>query len=201
MVTSGFFSATCIFAILIHSLRHLARNKTKLTRSLRYLYLSSLLANALTSLVYATLKVDLLLPVGSSNNFLLSCKVSGYSGSIVGLGICKVLLFSLFLFRIDRTFHGSALAYPRNNLLLFGILYAFLTVALVTTMLLFAQDVIEYRQTESGIGVCSIFEGNRGTLYTQISYVLSDSCFSFAVVWLFGSKIRQVCFTSFSVFA
>ena len=197
MIASGFFSAICIVGMFIHSLWHFTHDKTKVTGWLRYLYLSAFLANALTSLQYATLKVDLLLPVGTSKNILLSCKVSGYPGSICGLGVCKVLLFSLFLFRIDMTFHGSALAYPRKNLLLFGIFYACLAVGLVSTMLFFAQDVIEYRQTDSGIGVCSIFKGNRGTLYTQASYVLSDTIVSLLVVWLFVRKLRQVCCTLF----
>lgn len=189
MIASGFFSVLIITFLIIHSLWHFTHDRNKVTGTLRYLYLGVFLVNLITSLAYATLKVDLLIPLHDGG---IPCSIS-YSSGVVGVAVSRWFTFTLFLFRIDMTFHGSALAYKRNKLYGLCIFYTIADVLIGGSMVWNAQPVIDYLTTTTGIGVCSIFEGTFATNITLAVFAFADTVMFFIVAYLFVRKLRQVC--------
>eukprot|EP01084_Bolivina_argentea_P148365 259407_1 len=108
VVITGVLSAIGILIITIHSTKH-QKNQAIGTKFSRTFYIVFYVLGFTTCIGFAFLRTNLLLPMGT----VISCKI-GYYLTINGVYFSKLLLFVIFLYRIDLAFHQSALAYHRG---------------------------------------------------------------------------------------
>ena len=187
MICCGFGGALILFLIICHVLWHFSHDRIKVTGWVRYVNLFTFFESMCACLAYALLKVDVLLPVGTK----IPCSL-GYIIPLLLVGFAKTFTFILFTLRIHTTFSGSSFAFSRKKLMGGAIFYLFLSIGFAAALVFFAIEIVEYKITPGGIGVCSIFEGSLQFRATLAITGLVDAIMSSILVYIFVSKLRQV---------
>eukprot|EP01084_Bolivina_argentea_P149329 260872_1 len=107
---TAFVSAIGVLAIGVHSTINQKKKKigNKFSKSL---YSTFYILGFITCIGFALARTNSILPMGAT----ISCKI-GFYLTINGVYLTKILLFIIFLYRIDLAFHLSAIGYHRGFL-------------------------------------------------------------------------------------
>ena len=197
MIICGMLGMVRIFLMTAHSMKHFLRNKI-IRVFQKVLYIIYFLIAFLCCCSYALLRTDLILPMGTEDG--IDCKLGLYITTNT-VFLSKVLLFSIFVYRIDSAFHASALGYPRSFLLCLLISYYLICFTLNAAHIYTSWPLVIFEKSRSEDVIASNISNDIGLCTTssnrQLSVVLGalflgDMIFSVIVCALFVYKLRKV---------
>ena len=192
MIGSGLLGIPIIFAIAIHSIYNLYKSKIN-TPCTRILYITFFLFYWITCIGYALFRINLIIPMGS----IVNCKYGVYL-TTNSLFVAKIILFTIFLLKIDFAFHSSALGYSRIFLSIIWSVYT-IGICILNAMFMYVTwDLIVFVESSYLNGTISIGMCTTGVnVTTNYTYVvgcifLGDAFFSIVVCLLFVYKLYKV---------
>eukprot|EP01084_Bolivina_argentea_P199239 340966_1 len=191
VVAIGIISTIIVTIITIHSTINQRKEAIGNIWS-RILYILFYLSGCITCMGFAFLRTNLILPMGTT----ISCHI-GYYLTINGVYVSKLLLFIIFLYRIDLAFHQSALAYHRGFLACVMTTYMIVISVLNGFYCVICWPLINFQQLTEQIGICTTLGIGTDQQHSKRRLSLAalsggDILFSIFVCSLFVYKLRVV---------
>eukprot|EP01084_Bolivina_argentea_P058956 107613_1 len=152
MIFVGIIGMILIPMFCIHALYNFKKRNIKHDLS-HVLYVTYFTVCWMICFGYTFLKVDVIFPMGIS----IDCRVGQYFISSCVL-FSEIGLTSIILYRIDKAFNDSALAYPRKLLFIIWISYTVFMLVANIFYVVFSYDTISLVELSSGIGICTLGE-------------------------------------------
>eukprot|EP01084_Bolivina_argentea_P075734 137253_1 len=194
MVVTGFIGVLLISCMAGHSLYHLYRNQIG-NKPARLLYITYFISYLITCIGYALFRTDLILPMGT----IINCRLGVYL-TTNAVFLSKLLLFIIFLYKIDLVFSNSSLQYSRMFLSIIMITYVVSICSLDFAYMFVAWDIIQFRKTTTslfgninGVGICTtgVNVTKEWSIVLGLLFV-GDAIFSFLMCFLFVYKLYIV---------
>eukprot|EP01084_Bolivina_argentea_P078832 143056_1 len=195
MILFGFLGIALIPLMCGHSL--IAFHRGNLVKPiLRVGYAIFFGAYTLVCVAYGLFRTDLIFPLGGS----IPCTF-GYYFTTNSVYFSKLMLWIIFIYRIDMAFHSSAMGYPRSVLICIIVTLGCISTALNGLFIYATKDIIYFVPITGGgyydgaiTGICT-FDPNKFTsLFTMTMGLLFlfDLVANVTLCCLFVYKLRVV---------
>eukprot|EP01083_Nonionella_stella_P076698 209129_1 len=192
MITFGIMGMLIIPTMCGHSLINFYRgNLVKMP--LRVLYGIFFVAYFSVCTGYALFRTDLILPMGSS----ISCGF-GYYFTTNAVYFSKLMLWVVFMYRIDLAFHSSAMGYPRPVLICIMVTLFLISSGLNILFIFATKDIVTFLPMKyfggAITGFCTFPSSDHGGMFTIAMGLLFlfDMIANITLCCLFTYKLRIV---------